>query len=70
MVLRPSNCRWALHLSESYLHSWRHAVSEEVEIGSFDLTYESFFGSGFHKIEARLQDQLAQAKLSVFSVER
>ena len=43
MVLRPSNCRWALHLSESYLHRWRHAVSEEVEIGSFGSTFESLF---------------------------
>jgi len=43
VVLRPSNCRWALHLLESYLHRWRHAVSEEVEIGSFGSTLESLF---------------------------
>ncbi len=30
----------------------------------------AFFGSEFHKIEARLVDQIAQAKVSIISAER
>ena len=83
MVLRPSNCRWASHLSESYLHRWQHAVSEVVEIGSFGLIFESQFWkwvsqnrspigdaqSGQYKRLQLLPVQIAQAKIFVYSAE-